>query len=64
MNRWAMLLAGWLAVSAPVMGDDGYAAPKLDAGPPWGAIIVIVVCVLGIALSVLRNARRSHQDID
>lgn len=60
----SLLAVGWTVLQAisTVRADD-YAAGELESSLPWKAFGVVAACVAGLALSVLKNPRRSTQDL-
>ena len=62
MIKW-LIAAGVLAHAVMARAaEDGYTAPEVETSFPWPVVAVLAVGVLGIAMAVLKNSRRSHLD--
>lgn len=61
-TRLACVVATWWFTSAMALAEEGYNAPKLDGEFPWRAIGATSICVAGLLLVGLKNARRSQQN--
>lgn len=55
----AMSLLGLLAAAG--QADDGFVAPEVESQFPTKAIIAIIICVMLLFLSVLKNPKRAHE---
>jgi hypothetical protein len=61
---YLLAVAWWVLSVADSLQADEYRAPELETAIPWKAIGVIAACLAGLALSILKNPRRSTQDVD
>ena len=57
---WMIVAVLWLGRVA--LGDDGFAAPKLEEKVNWAAVGAAAVALLGIVAAAFKNARRTHLD--
>jgi hypothetical protein len=59
-TTWLMTAGVLIPAFVARAAEDGYAAPAVEKPFPWIIVAVLAVGVLGIAMAVLKNSRRSH----
>jgi hypothetical protein len=57
-----LVVSAWCGVARAASAGDGFQAPTMESRSILKAIGLVTLCLLGVVLCVLKNARRSHQD--